>query len=201
MDNSLNFTQKSLLTRLAGYSTLAVAGLAGEPAVAATVTSGTGFAPVTIAPTQVAAIGFGGGVGSPFQFAEAVISSSMQAVIQRGPQAGITQSIVAAIGINDPRRLGAGYLISAGLNWYGNAVGTANDIAGNSAGQWNSPTTAEVVRGFLGIRFISPALSPGLHYGFFDVSYDNNPSSSNGKLTIWAWAFETDPDTSITTFS
>ncbi len=187
--------KKSFVQRLAGYSTLALAGLSAEPAVAGIIASGPGFVPVTVAPSEVKGISFGGSLGSIFQFNEFAHSTSyLSALIQRGPNAVATQSIVA--NGNDPRRLGPGYLINAGLNWYANATGTTNDVGGGSAGAWNSANPGTVVRGFLGVRF---NLGDGAHYGFFDVSYDNTPNRNIGTMTIWGWAYEDSADTAITT--
>jgi hypothetical protein len=190
----LNFTQKHPipLTRLAAYTTLAAAGLAVEPAMAGVIASGPGFVPVTIAVGETKGIDFGSGVGSVFQFAHFAYGS-YSALIQRGPNAGATQSILVPGGGNDPARLGSGYVVSAGKAWYFNDTGTLNDVAGGSAGNWNNSSAGTFVRGYLGVRFTSAVLSPGLHYGFFDVGYDNNPDYVHGTMTIYGWAYELSP--------
>ena len=200
-----NFTQKYpiSISRIAAYTTLAAAGLAVEPATAGVITSGAGFVPVTIAPGQTKAINFGGGVGSVFQFGQTLdFSSGFSALIQRGPNGGTAQSIMIPGGGNDPARVGSGYVISAGKAWYFNDTGTLNDVGGASAGNWNAVSSpGTVVRGYLGVRFTSAALSPGLHYGFFDVSFDNNPTYRAGTMTVYGWAYEDQADTAITTQS
>jgi hypothetical protein len=62
-------------------------------------------------------------------------------------------------------------------------------VAGISAGSWNG--AAGAVQGYLGFRFQSPELSPGNHYGFFDVTYTNDPVSRFGNLIISGWEYET----------
>ena len=194
-----NLTQKSLVKKLAGYSSLALAGLAVEPARASVIYSGPGFIPVTVAPGETKGISFGGALGSIFQFNENLPISSMNvisALIQRGPNAVATQSIAAAGG-NNPWRFGPGYLINAALDWYNNGNGTSNDIAGWSTGFWNDPSNpGNAVRGFLEVRF-NPG--DGFRYGYFDLSYDNTPDYSSGTLTILGWAYETDANTGIVT--
>ena len=188
--------------RLAGYTSLAATGLMAEPAAAGVITSQSqGFVPVTIAPGQSVNIDFGNGVGTAFRFWEAFFSSNFtysgipynftnnSVVMQTGGQAS-NQSFVFNGG-NDVLRLSAGYLISAGkpfLALVPSGGNTANDIAGASAGEWNGPDN-QTVTGYIGVRFSSPALSPGLHYGWFEVSYDNAPSYRLGSLTILSWAY------------
>jgi hypothetical protein len=93
----------------------------------------------------------------------------------------------------DPRRLAGGYLVGPGLNFYTVGTNTINDVAGASNGRWNG---SGVIRGFLGVRFM---FSGSNHYGFFDVSYDNNPNSASGMLTIHGWAVEDAAETALTT--
>lgn len=181
--------------RLAGYTSLAATGLMAEPAAAGVITSQSqGFTPVTISPGQSVNIDFGLGVGTAFRFAAVQFGSYYGStvasfVLQTGGAGGSQQ----AVGLSaDPYRLGAGYLISAGKPFSGvtssGPYNTVNDIAGVTAGEWNG-SPGQSVTGFLGVRFTSPALSAGLHYGWFEVSYDNDPTSADGNLTIVSWAY------------
>ncbi|MES2459626.1 MAG: PEP-CTERM sorting domain-containing protein [Armatimonadota bacterium] len=191
--------------QLTRYGILALAGLSCESAKAGVITSSSqGFVPFTIGTGQSGSVDFGNGVGSVFKFAGVLSSfgfSSASFVIQKGP-AGLNQQILAldqTLAGNDPRRLAANYIISAGpanRPWVNAGNNTENDIAGVGGGRWNGAGT---VTGFLGIRFQSPTLTTGFHYGYFDVAYDNRPTSDNGKLTIRGWAYETIAGQAITT--
>jgi hypothetical protein len=185
----------STKVQLVRYGILALAGLTGESAHAGIVSNSQGFVPLTVGAGQSGSINFGGTVGSIFRFAGITTSSfpsSANFVIQRGFD-GANQQILSLSG-NDPVRLGTNYSVSAIRPWVNASNGTENDIAGFSSGNWNGSGT---VAGFLGIRFQSSALTSGYHYGYFDVVFDNTPSSANGLLTIRGWAYETDANTAI----
>lgn len=191
MSNGVN------VKKIAKYTTLAAAGLAVEPAMADVITSGPAFVPPTLNASVVSTvpINFGSGVGSVFQVRVDGYYGSI--VLNPGPAGGDHETLVSSSG-NDPLRLGGGYNINAGQYWISVSTGTGQDIAGD-AGYWNG-ADGEAVNGFLGIRFSSSALSPGLHYGFLQLSYDNTPDSSSGTLQILGWAYETTAGASITTF-
>ena len=194
--------QENTKIKLIGYCTLAVAGLSSEAAQAQIVTSTPGGPPLlTIGAGQSATINFGNGVGSPFLFVGSTFfytAPQASFVLQQGPN-GFNQQF---IGSNDPNRLPLGYLISSGRVFSSVApVGnTFNDLAGASAGYFNNTASAVPVTGFVGFRFQSPALTPGFHYGFFDVLYDNFPDFTSGHLTVRAFAYELTTDAPITTF-
>ena len=194
----------STKVQLARYGILALAGLSAESAKAGVVTSSSqGFVPFTIGLGQSQSVDFGNGIGSPFRFsgASSFFSSGNASFVIQKNTPGLNQQILAlgnvSAGLADnPRRLAQNYVISAGrLNWINAGNGSENDIAGVGIGNWNGTGT---ITGFLGIRFTSSALTAGNHYGYFDVSYDNNPTD-NGHLTIRGWAYETTANAAITT--
>ncbi|MBC8104167.1 MAG: PEP-CTERM sorting domain-containing protein [Cytophagales bacterium] len=187
--------------QLARYGILALAGLSCESAKAGVVTSSSqGFVPLTIGLGQSGSVDLGNGANSVFNFAglaSFVYSSNASFVIQNnGAIPGLNQQVLALTGVNDPNRLGLNYVISAGRPWANAGNSTTNDIAGGTGGNWNGAGT---VNGFLGIRFKQSALTSDYNYGYFDISYDNTPTSDNGTLTIRGWAYETNAGQAITT--
>jgi hypothetical protein len=197
--------QHGTKAKLAGYSALAAAGLMAESADAGIVTSNdVGFAPVTIGAGQSVNVDFGNGVGTAFRFVGSTVfyGPPFASFVGQTGGAGSSQAFINNGG-NDFLRLGVGYVVSAGKPWYlltgSGYLHTGNDLAGASTGQFNGPDNTPV-SGYIGVRFSSPALSPGLHYGFFQLSYDNNPNFASGHLTILGFAYETTTDAPITTF-
>lgn len=176
------------------YSALAAAGLLVEPATAGVVYSGPSFTAVTVVAGETKPIDFGAPFGQVFQFVGATTfytPPSASFVIQPGP-AGLAAAVVSPT-LDNPARLGSGYFIDGARTFRAISNGTGADFAGASNGFWNG---AGVIRGYAGFRFVS---SGSNYYGYFDVSYDNNPSSDNGTLTIHGWAYEDVAGTGITT--
>lgn len=89
-------------------------------------------------------------------------------------------------------RLEEGNLIDSFINRIddGVYVGSSSDWPGKS--------------GFLGLEFELPdatGLGVETHYGFVQMSVDSATSSTPYAIHVYGFAYETDPDTPITTFS
>jgi MYXO-CTERM domain-containing protein len=176
--------------------------------------SGVGFTPITVHGNDIRTVTFqttaGAPIGAPFQFAAVPRMSGYSFVMQQGPACSSRCQFVS-YGSGNPLRLGGGYLLGPAAfpryypfpyssmpfdNWAQASGSTYNDVAGASAGAWNSSTP---VQGFIAVRFTSSLLAAGDHYGYFDVTYDPTPSMANGALTINGWAYETDTGASLVT--
>lgn len=188
------------VNRLSTYAALAAVTTA-VPATsqAAVVWSGdNGFTPVTVPLGATANISFPA-FGSVFRFWNATVYSAStfngpaynSAVINRL----IATASIIALG-NDPVRFAYSQFSNpidggeggfSGPFWMNaDPSGTGNDLAGDSAGDWNGSDTQQ---GYLLFRFDPDGGQDSFRYGWFDVSYDNNTDD----LTVNGWAFGDSP--------
>lgn len=147
--------------------------------------------PTSAQPVTDASVDINGDLIDDFRFEIRLSNAAWVFTTQTQPTSGLGGAGVVTASLF-PDRLSAGATVSA--------VTTAPNTAliGAAGANWAGGTMSFADAGFLGVGIrVANGTQTSLHYGWIRVGIETNAQGDPTAMTLYDWAWETDPDTEI----